>query len=340
MNLNSLSNDIAIDFGTINTRIYIKGKGLVLDEPSLIAVDNLSGEIIASGKDAEAMLGRTPSAISVIFPLSGGVISDSSLAEDLLKSLLRKVCPKTLLKPRMFMSLPVTATEVEGRAFRDAAILAGARSVYIMKSVIASAIGSKCDVLIPRGLMIANLGGGVSEFASISQGQIASAFSSKTAGVSFTESLISYFKDNHFLDIGYCTAERCKKEIGGIFPTDRKTVMPISGINLKTGMPETIKVSQDEIKDSLISVASSLAEDFKTAVDAVPTELLGDILEDGILLTGAGAKLFGLTRKLHIDTELKLFLAPESEYSVIRGLAAVIENIKLISEDLYTIYHS
>ncbi len=338
--MNLLSNDIAIDFGTCNTRIYIKGKGLVLDEPSVIAFDNESGEIIATGFEALSMLGKAPSAISVTFPLIGGVISDPSFAEELLKSLLRKVCPKTFLKPRIFMSVPATATNVESRAFRDAAILAGARSVYIMKSTIAAAIGSKCDVLIPRGLMVANLGGGVSEFSTISAGQIASAHTSKTAGGTFTDSLTQYFQNSHSLLIGYPTAEKCKKEIGGVFPRETKAELEVCGIDTNSGMPKKITVSQDDVKDALIPVATKLAEDFKTAVDAVPSELLGDILEDGILLTGAGANLFGLVQKLQMDTELKLFLAPQSEYAVIRGLATIIENIKVLSEDLYTIYHS
>ncbi len=340
MDLKMLSNDIAIDFGTSNTRIYIKGKGLVLDEPSVIAFDSISGEVIAAGIEAEAMLGRTPASVSAVFPLAGGIICDCTLAEELLKTLLRKACPKTIIKPRVFMALPCCATDVEGRALRDAAIIAGARSVYIMKAPIAAAIGSKCDVMLPRGLMIADIGGGCCDFAAVSVGQLASASSSKIAGNAFTDALIAHFRDYHSLSVGYLTAEKCKKEAGCVYPKDSTAYSTVRGIDLKTGLPKELSVSSEELRDALMPTANELTEALKSAVDTVPSDLLGDILEDGILLTGAGASIGGLVNRLHIDTELKLFLAPENGYAVIRGLAALSENIDRISKDLYIIYHS
>ncbi len=335
-----LSNDIAIDFGTRNTRIYIKGRGLVLEEPSVIAIDSESGEPIAVGNEAYAMIGKTPPSISIVFPLSHGVICECTLAEELLKAFIRKVCKKTIIKPRLFMALPASCTDVEGRALRDAAIIAGARCVYIMKAPIAAAVGSKCDVTLSRGLMIINIGAGLTEFAAISLGQLASVSSTKTAGNSFTDAVLKYFLKQYSLLIGYPTAEAVKQKIGCVYQNDKGSSASVKGIDVCTDVPIEISVTSDELSKALLPVVSEIAEELKNAVDAVPSELLGDILEDGILLTGAAAKMSGLTQRLHIDTELKLFLAPESEYSVIRGLAALAENIKVLPDSLYKIYHS
>ncbi len=340
MDYNALSNDIAIDFGTTNTRIYIKAKGLVLDEPSVIAFDTVSGDTIAVGDDAAQMIGRTPPTVSVVFPLAGGVISDCTLAEELLKALLRKACSKTIIKPRIIMSVPSGATDVERRALRDAAVIAGARVVYIMETPIAAAIGAKCDVMPARGLMIADIGGGCCDIASVSLGQVASFNTVKTAGNAFTDAVISHIREYHGLSVGYLTAEKCKKDIGCVFAGEKSGYTSVKGLDLKTGLPSEISVSSDELRDAMMPVANIVCEALKSAVDSVPSELLGDILEDGILLTGAGASMRGLVQRLKSDTELKLFLAPESEYCVIRGLAGAIESLERVSKDLFTVYHS
>ena len=339
MDFNTLTNDIAIDFGTSNTRIYIKGRGLVLDEPSVIAFDTISGETVATGLEASKMLGRTPASVSAVFPLAGGVISDCTLAEELLKDLLRRACQKTVIKPRIIMSVPSGATDVERRALRDAAIIAGARVVYIMETPIAAAIGAKCDVMLARGLMIADIGGGCCDFAAVSLGQLASFNTFKTAGNAFCDAVIAHMRDYHSLSIGYLTAERCKIEAGSVFPGE-KASSTVSGLSLKTGLPTEIKVTSDELLDAMMPISNSICEALKSAVDSVPSELLGDIVEDGILLTGAGASMRGFVQRLKTDTEMKLFLAPENEYAVIRGLAGAIESIDKISKDLYTVYHS
>ncbi|MBS7299178.1 MAG: rod shape-determining protein [Eubacteriales bacterium] len=339
MDFNTLTNDIAIDFGTSNTRIYIKGRGLVLDEPSVIAFDTVSGETVAAGCEAYNMIGKTPASVSTVFPLSGGVISDCTLAEELLKELLRKACPKTVIKPRIIISVPSGATDVEKRALRDAAIIAGARVVYIMETPIAAAIGAKCDVMPARGLMIADIGGGCCDFAAISLGQVASFDTFKTAGNAFTEAVIAHMRDYHSLSIGYLTAERCKIEAGSVFPAEKSSSV-VRGLSLKTGLPTEITVSSDELTDALLPVSTSICNALKAAVDNAPSELLGDIVEDGILLTGACASMRGMVKRLKTDTEMKLYLAPENEYAVIRGLAGAIESIDKISKDLYTVYHS
>lgn len=338
MDFNVISNDIAIDFGTAATRIYIKGQGLVLDEPSVIAYDNVSGDVIAAGAEAAVMIGRTPTTVSAVFPLAGGVVCDCTLAEELLKALLRRVCSKTIIKPRIMMSIPCGATDVERRALRDAAVIAGARRVCIMEVPIAAAIGSNCDVMLPRGLMVADIGAGCMDIASVSLGQIASSTSFKTAGMAFTDALIEHFKAYHSLAVGYLTAERCKKEVACVFPREKPVISTVTGLDLSSGLPVEINVTSEEIRDAMLPVSNAICEAMKSAVDSVPSELLGDILEDGILLTGGAAGMYGLVQRLKIDTELKLFLAPENEYSVIRGLAGAVDNIDRISKDLYTAY--
>lgn len=338
MDFNLISNDIAIDLGTSNTRIYIKGRGLVLDEPSVIAYDTQSGDIIAAGTEAYQMLGRTPAAVAAVYPLSGGVISDCLFAEELLKSFLRRVCPKTLIKPRMIMSVPCGVTDVERRALRDAAVIAGARKVYIMEAPIAAAIGANCDVSLARGLMVADIGGGCCDIAAISLGQTSASLSHKLAGGAFTEALTSYLRDRYSLAVGFISAENCKIDVGSVFPRDTSKRYEISGLDLSTGLAKTVIITSEETKDAFEPICAALANAIQSALDKTPAELVGDIMEDGILLTGGAAQLYGLVTRLKIDTGLKIFLSADSKLCVVRGLAAAIENIDKISNESYMLY--
>ncbi len=339
MDTSKLSNDIAIDFGTTKTKIYIKGMGLVLDEPSVIAYDNIAGETVASGKEAFDMIGRTPDSVTVVYPISNGVINDSLLAEELLKAFLRRVCPKTIIKPKIVVSVPESATDVEKRALRDALIMVGARSVYIMLSPIAAAIGSNCDVMPQRCLMIANIGGGITEISGISMGQVISNTESKISGNKFTETIITYLGEKHSLLVGFTTAEELKKSISSLYQPDPSVTYKVSGVNLKTGLPEEKIITQTEIYDAISPLLDSLSDVFKNAVESVPQENLGDILEDGILVVGGGASLKGLIGGLKNSTSLKLFLAEENEYSLIKGLAAAVENPDKLPKELFEIYN-
>lgn len=340
MDYTLISNDIAVDFGSLNTRIYIKGKGLVLDEASVIAFDNISGETITAGNEAKAMLGRTPPSVSAIFPIQNGVICDCTLAEELLKVLLQRACEKTLIKPRIIMSVPCGITDVERRALRDAAVLAGARSVYLVDAPIAAAIGANCDVTLARGLMVADIGGGCCDIAAISLGRVVSYKSFKTAGNAFTDALIMYLSDKYSLSVGYLTAEECKKKIGSVFPEEKPKLETVAGMSLKTGLPAKVTLTSTELQDVFAPVSAIISNALKEAVDTIPQEILGDILEDGILVAGGGISMNGLLQRLKIDTELKLFLAPENEFSVIRGLAACIENLEKMPKELFTVYHA
>lgn len=340
MNNFAISNDIAIDFGSFNTRIYIKGKGLVLDEASAIAFDNINGETISVGNDAKNMIGKTPSSVSVIFPIRNGVICDATLAEELLKRLLARACDKTLIKPRIVMSVPCGITDVEKRALRDTAILVGARSVHIIDSPIAAAIGANCDVMPARGLMVADIGGGCCDIAVISLGRVVFHSSFKTAGSAFTEALIIYLSEKYSLSVGYITAEKCKKKLGCVFPQENTLLDTVCGTNLKNGLPTELTITSSELLDVFSPVSTSISNALKDAVDSVPQEILGDILEDGILLSGGCISMKGLVQRLKIDTELKLFPSPEKEFSVIRGLAACAENLDKLPKELFTVYHA
>lgn len=338
MEFNLISNDIAIDFGTSNTRIYIKGRGLVLDEPSVIAYDTISGSILAAGSEAYEMIGRTPDSVAAVFPLSGGVICECMLAEELLKALLRRVCPKTIIKPRIIIAIPCGVTDVERRALRDAAIVAGARKVYIMEAPIAAAIGASCDVTLSRGLMVADLGGGSCDIAVISLGRTVSFLRHKLAGAAFTDALISYFAEHHSLAVGFQSAEKCKKELGCAYSRDTLVRGKLAGLDSSTGLPAKIDVTSEDVREALAPVCEALSEAVKKALDAVPSELLGDILEDGILLTGGLSQLSGIVKRLRIDTEMKVFAAPEGEMCVVRGLAAALESLDRIPKDSYRLY--
>ncbi len=339
MDKSKLSNDIAIDFGTSNTKIYIKGMGLVLDEPSVIAYDNIAGETIASGKEAYEMLGRTPDSVTAVYPISNGVINDSALAEELLKAFLKRVCTKTIIKPKIVVSVPKSATDVEKRALRDALIMVGARSVHIMLSPIAAAIGSNCDVMPQRCLMVASLGAGLTEISGISMGQVVSNTESEISGNKFTEAIITYLQEKHSLLVGFTSAEELKKAISTLNQPEPSVTYKVSGVNLKTGLPEERIITQTEIYDAISPLLDALSDVFKNAVECVPQENLGDILEDGILVVGGGASLKGLVGCIKNLTSLKLFLAEENEYSLIKGLAAAVENPDKLPKELFEIYN-
>lgn len=338
MDFNVISNDIAIDLGTSNVRIYIKGRGLVVDEPSVLACDTISGEAIAAGSDAEKMIGRTPPGVITVNPICEGVISDCALAEELLKIMIRRVCPKTVIKPRMVLSVHSGTTDVERRALRDAAIIAGARRVYIIESPVAAGLGAKCDVTLSRGMMVVDFGGGRCDIATVSGGQVVSLKTHKLAGKCYTDAIISYLRDRYSISVGYLTAERCKIEAGCVYSKDMLVHSKVSGIDLSTGLPAEITVSSEDLREALMPVAESFADAVKAAVEAVPSELLGDILEDGILLTGGGAMIDGCAKRLKLDTDMKIFTVPEGAHCVINGLATILENIDRIPKESYTVY--
>lgn len=322
---NKLSVDMAIDAGTDMTLIYLRDNGIVLKEPSYIAYDINTGKIQAVGYEAYEMYQKAPPCIKVIKPLSEGVISDYDMACKMLRSFIASVCKKTFLKPRIISSVPSGSTEIEKKAICDALKEAGAREVYLMEEPLCAAAGAGCDISLARGLLIADIGGGRTDTASISFARPVISKSVTVAGNTFCEEIIKYVRKNHNLNIGEVTAENIKKELGCAYPFDLSKSMEVSGCDITTGFPCTITLSSEEIRETLTPFLKKIADLIKTTLEETPPELQSDILEDGILVTGGGAMLFGIEKYLRMETGLKVFVTENMDECVIKGVGAQLE---------------
>lgn len=336
MDINHISNDIAIDFGSAMTRIYIKGRGNVLEEPSVIAYDTATGETLAVGIEAYIMIGRTPPGVSVSFPISHGIICEATLAEELLRLLLRKVCTKTLIKPRMTLCVPTGATEVEIRALRDAAAAVGARSISITRAPLAAAIGAGIDVMSEHSRLLVDLGDGKCEIAVVGKGRTLYSYACKNGASAFDAALTEFLREKFSISAGYVSVHECKHIAGGVF-SGRTEAARVRGINLSTMCPTELELSSGQLEPALLPVADSFTEEVKAALINMPSELLADVLEGGIMLTGGGAMLAGLSERLRIGSEMKVVLPDHSEHCVINGLAALCDNPALLPAD--TVMH-
>ncbi len=332
------SNDIGIDLGTATVLVYVKGKGIVLKEPSVVAVDTYTGKIYAVGEEARRMLGRTPDSIQAIRPLADGVISDYDLTEQMIRAFINKVCKKRLFKPRIMICVPSGVTDVEQRAVIDAAHQAGARKVYIIEEPIAAAIGAGIDISRPRGMMIVDIGGGTADIAVISLGSIVYSRSIKTAGDEFDEAVIKYIRKKYSLNIGARTAEEVKISIGCVYPRERNISIKIRGGSLLTGLPETVEVTSEEIREAFEDVADEIMEAVKDVLENTPPELVGDILEDGILLTGGGSLIYGLDKRITKETGINAVLADDIVSCVAKGSGAALDHIDAMSDPTHTYY--
>jgi len=330
MKLGALTNDVAIDLGTENIRIYYKGT--IIDEPAVIAYDEYNDNIVAIGQEAYEMLGKNPDTYAVVRPLEGGVITDFEMACQLISAFLGKVIGG-VIKPRVVATVPCGITDVERRAIRDAIMASEMREVYLIESPIAGAIGANCDVGLARGMMIVDIGGGKCNIASVSVGQSVTGRLVRIGGMDFTNALIAKIEENHDLKIGIHTAERVKKEIGCAFQRENDETTVISGYNKKTRKPEKIVIRSEEVREAFLGLLDKIAREVKTALDETPTELLGDIMEDGILLVGGGAQLYGFAKKLRHDLGVKVFLAEDAEGCPVRGAGVVADNIDKMSEN-------
>ncbi|MCH5185912.1 MAG: rod shape-determining protein MreB [Oscillospiraceae bacterium] len=332
------SNDIGIDLGTATVLVYVKGKGIVLKEPSVVAVDIYSNKIYAVGEEARKMLGRTPDAIQAIRPLADGVISDYDLTEQMLKAFINKVCKKRLIKPRIMICVPSGVTEVEQRAVIDAAKQAGARKVYIIEEPIAAAIGAGLDISRPRGMMIVDIGGGTADVAVISLGSIVVSRSIKVAGDEFDEAVVKYIRKKYSLNIGMRTAEDVKISIGCVYPREKDISIDIRGGSLLTGLPQTIQVTSEEIRAAFEDVVIEIIDEVKAVLEETPPELVGDILEDGILLTGGGSLVHGLDKRLKKETGIDVYLADDIVSCVAKGSGIAIEGIDAMNDPTHIYY--
>ncbi len=325
--------DIGIDLGTASVLVYIKGKGIVLREPSVVAIDRNTNKLLAVGEEARRMLGRTPGNIVAIRPLKDGVISDYDITERMLKYFLNKVCGNRafrFFKPRIMVCVPSGVTEVERRAVIDAALQAGARATYLIEEPIAAAIGAGIDISKACGSMVVDVGGGTTDIAVISLGGIVVSNSIKVAGDKFDEAIIRYMRKKHNIMIGERTAEDLKINIGTVYPRVQEVTMDIRGRNLVTGLPMTITVTSTEMMEALEEPVSSIVEAVHSVLERTPPELAADIGDRGIVMTGGGSLIYGLDKLLQERTGINVIIADDAISCVAIGTGQALENIEYI----------
>ncbi len=323
-----LGRDLAIDLGTANTLIYSRGQGVVLDEPSVVAINANDGRPVAVGLEAKRMMGRTPNHIKAIRPLKDGVIADFEVCEKMLRYFIQKVHASKWSKPRMVICVPSGITGVEQRAVQDAAEYAGARKpVHIIEEPMAAAIGADLPVHEPSGNMIVDIGGGTTEVAVISLGGIVTAQSVRVAGDELDEAVLQYVKKEFSLAIGDRTAEEIKIQMGSAWPLEEELTADIRGRDLISGLPRTIQLTTEHVREALAEPISAIVDSVKTTLDKTPPELAADIMEDGITVTGGGALIGGLDERLSHETGMPIRIALDPLYSVVIGSGRALENI-------------
>jgi len=336
--LDSFSNDLAIDLGTANTLVFVKGKGIVISEPSVVAVQkNARGEMIvrAVGEEAKMMLGKTPGTIQAIRPMRDGVIANFDVTAEMIRYFIKKVQKMNSsfflqMKPRVVIGVPSGITQVEKRAVREAAESAGAREVYLVEEPMAAAIGASLPINEPRGNMIIDIGGGTTEVAVISLSGVVYSSSTRVGGDSMDETIAQYIKKRYNLLVGERTAEMIKIQIGSAYPSAEKETMEVKGRDLLTGIPKTLNLGSDEVLESLADVCEQIVQAAKSALERTPPELAADIVDRGIVLSGGGSLLKRLDILLRERTGLPVFYAENPLSCVVLGVGAVLDNIELL----------
>ena len=327
--------DMAVDLGTANTLVYVRGRGIVLDEPSVVAINVKDGRPLAVGVEAKRMIGRTPGHIQAIRPLKDGVIADFDICEKMLRYFIRHVHQRRWAKPRMVICVPSGITGVEQRAVQEAAEYAGARKpAYIIEEPMAAAIGAGLPVHEPAGNMVVDIGGGTTEVAVISLGGIVASESIRIAGDELDEAIINYVKKEYSLALGERTAEEIKVALASAYPLENELYAEIRGRDLVTGLPKTIVVSTEEIRDAIEEPVSAIVDAVKVTLDKTPPELAADIMERGIVITGGGALLHGLDRRLHAETGMPILIAKNPLFSVVIGSGQCLEEFDALKQVL------
>ena len=326
--------DIGIDLGTANVLIYIKGQGIVLNEPSIVAIDTDTKSVIAVGTEANEMLGRTPGKVKAIKPMKDGVIADFEITEIMLNSFIKKIKAKKLFsRPRILICCPTNITPVEKNAIKEAAERTGARKVYIEEEPKVAAIGAGMDISKPTANMVIDIGGGTTDIAILSLNDIVSSASVRIAGNVFDQDIIKYIKDKYKLLIGERTAEDIKIEFANIFDPSKKEKLEVRGRNLITGLPDTIEITQDETQAALDESLQKIIKATTNVLEQTPPELSGDIVEKGIILTGGGAMLRGLPNLLEKELQVPILIAESPLTCVAEGTGTLLNNIALLEED-------
>jgi rod shape-determining protein MreB and related proteins len=325
------SKDLGIDLGTANTLVHVQGKGVVLSEPSVVAIDKRSKQVLAVGAEAKRMVGRTPANIVAVRPLKDGVIADFEIVEQMLRYFIGRVHPGFFApRPRVVVGIPSGVTEVEKRAVHDAAIRAGAREAFLIEEPMAAAIGSGLPITEPTGSMIVDIGGGTTEVAVISLEGIVVSRSIRTAGDEIDEAILQYARREHSLAIGERTAEETKMKIGSAYKVDNERTVELRGRDLITGLPKIVEVTSSDIREAIANPVNQIVDEVKTCVEETPPELVADIMECGITLAGGGALLEGLATRLNEETKMPVQVADDPLTCVVRGTGKALEEIDIL----------
>ncbi len=323
-------NEIGIDLGTSNTIIYLKGKGIVVNEPTVVAVNKANGKIHSIGKEAGDMLGRTPVDIRALTPIKEGVIANFDITVALLKNFIKKAINSSLLKPKAVICIPSHITDVEKRAVRDAVLAAGVKEVYLIEKCMAAAIGAGIEVNKPVGSMVVDIGGGTTEIAVVSLGGVVATQSLNIAGHTLDNDIIQFMKKNHNLIIGDITAEDIKKTIGSACPLKNELTMDIKGRDQVSGLPKTITVNSAEIREAIQESLAGIIDGIKTVLEKTPPELAADIFESGIVMTGGSSTLKGLGRLINVHTEIPIFIAESPAECVAIGAGKSLDEMRTL----------
>lgn len=325
--------DIGIDLGTANILIYIKGQGIVLNEPSIVAIDSDTKKILAVGTQAREMLGRTPGKVQAIRPMKDGVIADFEITEMMLNNFIRKVNGKSFLsRPRILICCPSNITQVEKNAIKEAAERTGARKVFIEEEPKVAAIGAGLDISKPSGNMVIDIGGGTTDIAILSLGDIVTSESIKIAGNTFDNDIIKYIKEKYKLLIGDRTAEEIKLEIGTVYPEDRNDKIEVKGRDLVTGLPHAITLCSEEVEEALRESVYTIIHAAKNVLEQTPPELAADIIDKGIVITGGGALIHGFEELLSHELKVPVYIAESPLTCVVEGTGILLENMHLIEK--------
>jgi rod shape-determining protein MreB len=333
--LGVFSHDVGIDLGTANTLVMVRGRGIVIDEPSVVAIDKISKKILAIGSEAKRMVGRTPANIVAVRPLKDGVISDFEVTERMLHYFIRSVHDRFgmgIPRPRVVIGIPSGVTEVEKRAVHDAALNAGARSAFLVEEPMAAAIGSGLPVMEPHGCMIVDIGGGTTEVAVIALGGIVVSTSIRVAGDEMDQEIIAYSRQVHNMLIGERMAEEIKIQAGSAFPLDPEETIDIRGRDLATGLPKSVEVSTVELRDALSGSIGAIVEAVRSTIEITPPELVADLMYRGIALAGGGALLRGLDRRLAQETKFPVYVSENPLWSVVQGTGEMLEETAMLEK--------
>ena len=327
-----IAKDIGIDLGTASVLVYVKGKGVVLNEPSVVAMDKTTGKLLKVGTDAQAMLGRTPGNIIAIRPLREGVISDYDMTERMLKEFIHKVAGFSFFKPRVIICVPSGVTEVEERAVIDAGIQAGARKVYLIEEPVAAAIGAGIDITQPDGHMVVDIGGGTADIAVISLSGVVESASIKIAGDQLNEAVVKYMRRKHNLLVGERTAEEMKKQIGCVFPKDEEETMDVKGRCLLTGLPKVVTVSSTEMMDAFEEPVERIMEAIHSVLERTPPELVADVSANGIIMTGGGSLVYGFDKLVTARTGIHTTVAEDAISCVVLGTGKSLDSLNSMQD--------